>query len=121
LDSPAASSNPAALASKPAFSSQAYKKLVTAHDAKELRKGVDALRRRVEKHFGDYVEKDEQEYSRNLVAKVLTRCEDRFTAEIEKFNGVPKQIYASLEDGAAPVGGLAVTKDDVSKWFRGMR
>jgi len=100
------------LASKPTFSTQNFKKLIAAHDAKELRRGVDALRRRVEKHFGDA---DEQDTSRNLVSKVLASCEERFAQEIERVQTVPKAVYG--DDFIQ----LQVTRDDLYRFFKGGR
>ncbi|KAF2675471.1 hypothetical protein BT63DRAFT_436359 [Microthyrium microscopicum] len=100
------------LASNPTFSPSTFKKLVSAYDARELRRGVDALRKRVEKHFGDA---DEQEISRNLVVKVLGACEERFAREIEKVQTQPKPVYG--DDFVS----VPASRDEIAKWFKGAR
>jgi exocyst complex component 1 len=117
-----ASSNPSSLASKPAFAPSAFKKLCSQNDARELRRGIDALRKRVEKHFGDPLGQEEQEVTRNLMAKVLGRCEEKFAAEVEKMATVPKQVYGQLMDeGHVPANGLGMGKEDIARWFRGLK
>jgi exocyst complex component 1 len=85
---------------------------VATHDGRELRRGVDALRKRVEKHFGDA---DEPDTSRGLVAKVLASCEERFAREIERMQTVPRPVYG---DEFVMLG---VAREDVAKWFSGAR
>ncbi|RMZ77072.1 hypothetical protein DV738_g4588, partial [Chaetothyriales sp. CBS 135597] len=43
----------ASIASKPSHSRSTAKKLLAAYDSKEVRKGAETLKRRIEKHFGD--------------------------------------------------------------------
>jgi hypothetical protein len=100
------------IASKPTLSPATFKKVIAAHDGKELRRGIDSLRKRVEKHFGDA---DEQEISRNLIVKVLGACEERFATEIEKMQTMPKTVYG--DDFVAVAG----SKEEISKWFKGGR
>jgi len=101
-----------ALASKPAFSQHAFKKLVSSHaESSQLRRGVEALRKRVEKHFGDA---DEPDVSRGLVTKVLGACEERWVEEMEKLARVPKAVYG--DDST-----VGASKEEVAKWFRGVR
>jgi len=44
---------PAAVAAQPSNSKSVFNKVLGGYDAREVRKGIEALRKRVEKHFGD--------------------------------------------------------------------
>jgi len=63
------------LAARSSHARPLFKKLVSAHDGKELRRGIEALKKRVDKHYGDA---DDPGLSRNLVAKVLKECEKMY-------------------------------------------
>lgn len=101
----------------PNMSANAYRKLLAAHDAKELRRGVDALRKRVEKHFGESADDQSVEANHSLVVKVLVACEDRFIKEVERARDTPARVYG--EDVLQ--GGAWVGREDVIKWFKGVR
>ncbi|KAL2161919.1 hypothetical protein VTH06DRAFT_7704 [Thermothelomyces fergusii] len=49
----AAGRSPAAVAAQPSNSRAVFNKVLGGYDAREVRKGIEALRKRVEKHFGD--------------------------------------------------------------------
>lgn len=68
-----------AIAREPSNSKTVFNKLLSYHDSKEVRKGIEALRKRVEKHFGDA---DDPALSRGLVLKVTRECE-LFYHEVE--------------------------------------
>jgi hypothetical protein len=60
------------------------------YDSKEVRKGIEALRKRVEKHFGDA---DDPNLSRGLVGKVLKECE-AFYGDVEgRIGRVTTDVY----------------------------
>ena len=61
------------------------------HDAKELRKGIEALKKRVDKHFGDA---DDPSISRDLVFKVLKECEKKYIAVAERMVTINQDVYA---------------------------
>ena len=83
------------IASRASHSRSTFKKLLSAHDAREIRRGIETLRKRVEKHFGDA---DEAELSRALVAKVLRQCEAFYIGVRERLGKVITEVYEdSLE------------------------
>ena len=82
--------SPAAIAAQPSNSKTVFNKVLSNYDSKEIRKGIEALRKRVEKHFGDA---DYPALSRGLVIKVLSECE-QFYEEVERRVGaVTTNIY----------------------------
>ena len=87
--------NPTSVATRASHSRSTFKKLLSAHDAKEIRRGIETLKKRVEKHFGDA---DDLNLSRGLVAKVLRECEIRYLGVGERVGRVVKDVYeGSLE------------------------
>lgn len=82
--------SPASIAAQPSNSKMVFNKVLGNYDSKEVRKGIESLRKRVEKHFGDA---DDPALSRGLVVKVLTECE-RFYEEVESRIGrVTTDVY----------------------------
>ena len=67
-----------------------FKKLVNSHDAKEMRKGIEALKKRVDKHFGDA---DDPSISRDLVFKVLKECERKYIGVSERVQRINQDVY----------------------------
>jgi hypothetical protein len=67
-----------------------FKKLVNSHDAKEVRKGIEALKKRVDKHFGDA---DDPSISRDLVFKVLKECERKYIGVSERVQRINQDVY----------------------------
>lgn len=61
------------------------------HDAKELRKGIESLKKRVDKHFGDA---DDPSISRDLVFKVLKECEKKYILVSERMTTINQDVYA---------------------------
>jgi hypothetical protein len=100
--------SPTSIATRASHSRSTFKKLLSTYDAKEIRRGVDALKKRVEKHFGDA---DDPGLSRNLVMKVLKECEDRYLNIHDRTKGIVDDVYE---------GGLEVEfkREDVSNAFR---
>jgi hypothetical protein len=68
-------SPPTDIALRPSHSRSVAKKLFISYDLKELRRGIDLLKKRIEKHFGDA---DDPGPSRSLVVKMLKECESRY-------------------------------------------
>lgn len=87
--------SPTAIARQPSNDKAVFNKVLSSYDAKEVRKGIEALRKRVEKHFGDA---DDPALSRALVAKVTSECE-RFYLEVEKRIG---QVTTDVYGGDVP-------------------
>ncbi|KAI6709322.1 hypothetical protein PZA11_006191 [Diplocarpon coronariae] len=96
------------ISSMPSHSKSTFKKVLAGYDSKEIRKGIDALKKRVEKHFGDA---DEPGLSRGLVIKVIQNCE-RFYQKVEdRILTVSRDVY----DGEVIA---EWTRADVSAAFR---
>ena len=67
------------------FSKSAFKKVLSHYDTKELRKGIDLLHRRVDKHFGQFQDDGEGSYSsrgpaiaKELVQEVWKECQKEY-------------------------------------------
>jgi len=68
-----------------------FKKLVHSYDAKEIRKGIEALKKRVDKHFGDA---DDPSISRDLVFKVLKECEKKYSDVYDRSIRINQDVYS---------------------------
>ncbi|KAI5777491.1 exocyst complex component Sec3-domain-containing protein [Geopyxis carbonaria] len=64
--------------SKPSHSKAIFKKHLANHDGKEVRKGIEQLKKRVDKHFGEGHHHDDVALSARLVEKILGRLEDEY-------------------------------------------
>ncbi|KAL8935185.1 MAG: hypothetical protein Q9211_004831 [Gyalolechia sp. 1 TL-2023] len=84
--------SPQMVAARASHSRSVFKKVLSAYDARELRKGIDALKKRVEKHFG---EADDANISRGLVALVLRECEGRYMNVGERTRRLVRDVYES--------------------------
>ena len=69
-----------------------FKKLLHSNDGKEIRKGIEALKKRVDKHFGDA---DDPGLSRDLVFKVLKECEKEYVDVYERTVRINQDVYES--------------------------
>lgn len=90
LSNSASPASPAAIAARASHSRSTFRKLLAQYDGKEIRRGIETLRKRVEKHFGDA---DEAELSRGLVVKVLKAAEGVYMEVGERVNRVIKEVY----------------------------
>lgn len=75
-------SDPSSILTRPQFTRHQFKKVLKEHDGKEVRKGIEALKKRVEKHFleDEYAgaggaQAREREDGEAIVGIVLERCE----------------------------------------------
>jgi hypothetical protein len=84
-------SNAQSIAQRSSHSRSVFKKLANAHDSKELRKGIEALKKRVDKHFGDA---DDPTISRDLVFKVLKECEKKYNNINDRMVRINQDVYA---------------------------
>lgn len=100
-----------AIAARPSHSRSAAKKLLATYDAKEIRRGIEALRKRIEKHFGDA---DEEALSRGLVVLVNKECERRYENVAERLKRVCGEVYREEEKGVEIEWG----REDVRAAFR---
>lgn len=60
-------------------------------DQKEIRKGIEALKKRVDKHFGDA---DDPTISRDLVFKVLKECEKEYDNVYDRAIHINQDVYS---------------------------
>lgn len=80
----------AIIAAQPSNAKGTFNKILSGYDGREVRKGVESLRKRVEKHFGDA---DDPSLSRSLVNRVLRECE-KFYGEIEvRISTITTTVY----------------------------
>ncbi|TQN72181.1 Exocyst complex component 1 [Colletotrichum shisoi] len=79
------------VAAQPSNSKSTFHKVLATYDSREVRKGIETLRKRVEKHFGDA---DDPALSQKLVIKVLRECE-RFYGEVElRISRITADVYS---------------------------
>jgi exocyst complex component 1 len=79
-----------------------------------MRKGIEALRKRIEKHFADA---DDPNLSRALINKVLKKCEERYVEIAERAERARREVF----EGDDAVPGLGWGARDVSTAFKGVR
>lgn len=109
----ASAPSPTSVASRPSHSRKAARNLLSQYDGKEVRKGIETLRKRIEKHFGDA---DDLAISRELVAFVCRECERRYEAIIDRTQRVIEEVYPPSEGEKAVE--LEFSKGDVQTGFR---
>ncbi|SPO04895.1 related to SEC3 - component of exocyst complex [Cephalotrichum gorgonifer] len=84
--------SPSQIASQPSNSKAVFNKVLSAYDAKEVRKGIEALRKRVEKHFGD-ADEPGMGGAKELVDKVTEECE-KFYGKVElRIATITAEVY----------------------------
>ncbi|KAM3415392.1 hypothetical protein BST61_g8918 [Cercospora zeina] len=101
------------LSTRPSYSRKAVRTLLSAHDSKEVRRGIDTLRKRIEKHFG---EADEEQLSRGLVTFVCKECEGKYERVLERLEGLVEDVYPRAEGEKDVV--VDFTKADIQAGFR---
>ncbi|KAL2003171.1 hypothetical protein VTN02DRAFT_4784 [Thermoascus thermophilus] len=87
--------NPTSIAARTSHSRSVAKKVLAHYELKEFRRGIELLRKRVEKHFGDG---DDPGHSRNLVVKVLTQCEARYADTYDRIRRIIDTVYEGQLD-----------------------
>lgn len=103
-----ANGNSADVATRASHSRMVAKKVLSSYDAKEVRRGVEMLKKRVEKHFGDA---DDPGLSRSLVLKVLRECENRYEDAHDRTRRIIDTVYEGQLD-------LEWRKEDIVSMFR---
>ncbi|KAK4697515.1 exocyst complex component 1, partial [Lecanoromycetidae sp. Uapishka_2] len=84
------------IATRASHSRSTFKKILSSYDSKEIRRGIETLKKRVEKHFGDG--DDTPGLSRELIVKVCRECEARYLNVAERVDKVVRDVYdGSLE------------------------
>ena len=101
--------SPTAIATRASHSRSTFKKILSGYDAKEIRRGVETLKKRVDKHFGD--SDDTAGLSRELVIKVLRECEGKYLLIGDRVNKMVKDVYEGSLD-------VEWRKEDVVSAFR---
>jgi len=101
-------SPPTTIADRASHNKATFIRLLASYDSKEIRRGIETLKKRVEKHFGDA---DDPGLSKGLVAKVLESCERYYESVEERIGIVSADVY---EGNAA----IEWTKADITSSFR---
>ncbi|RKF63037.1 Exocyst complex component SEC3 [Erysiphe neolycopersici] len=98
------------ISSMPSHSKSTFKKVLSNYDAKEIRRGIEVLRKRVEKHFGD--EHDPGMASGSDLAKIVVQNCEKFYENVEdRILTIIRDVY----DGEVV---LEWTRSDISNAFR---
>jgi len=84
-------SNPTSIAARASHSRSVAKKVLASYDLKEFRRGIELLKKRVEKHFGG--DPDDPGPSRNLVLQVLNQCEARYADTYDRTRRIIDTVY----------------------------
>ncbi|GJJ15524.1 hypothetical protein Clacol_009802 [Clathrus columnatus] len=84
------STSPADVADKPNYNKGALKRVIKEYNAKDIRRHVDALYKRVEKHYTD---EDFPTNSTILLKAVWMACEQELVKSTERFNRITAQCY----------------------------
>jgi len=99
----------AGIATKPSHSRSSAKKILAAHDVKEVRKGVETLKKRIEKHFGDV--DDPANISKSLITRVFDECGTRYAHAHDRMKAIIDSVYdGNLE--------IEWRKEEVSAMFK---
>lgn len=99
------------------YGRSAFKKVLGAYDAKTVRRDIEALKRRVEKHFhGEGAEEGQVashvgQGAQRLVGEILAECEARYGDVLDRTERVVREVY----NGDLEVG---FGKNDVGQAFR---
>lgn len=89
-------------------SKSTFKKIIGSYDGKEIRRGIDTLKKRIEKHFG---EADDPVISQKLVATIQGECERRYNDVLDRTQGIATDLYEGVVE-------VEFGKTDISQAFR---
>lgn len=103
-----------AIAQKPSHSRAAAKKAMSGYDGREIRKGIEALRKRIDKHFGESDTDDAA--TQPLVTFVLDEASSEYINVLERVQRINRKIYAVVEGDKAVE--VEWTKEDVKAAFK---
>lgn len=95
-----------AIAARPSHSVAVVKKILAVYDGKEVKRGIETLRRRLEKHFGE-----NDEASKDLLGKVTKACEQRYEDLEDRVVRIVQDVYEDQVE-------LSWKHDDVRLAFR---
>lgn len=97
------------IASKPSHSRSTCKKIIKSYDSSEVRKGIDTLKKRIEKHFGDV--DDPTTMSKSLITRVLDECCARYLHAHDRMKLIIEKLYEKNVE-------IDWTKEEVSALFK---
>ena len=60
--------------------------MLSSYDSREVRKGIDTLKKRIDKHFGDV--DDPANNSRSLITRVLEECAARYAHAHDRMKAI---------------------------------
>jgi exocyst complex component 1 len=82
------------------FSKSAFKKVLSHYDTKEVRKGIDLLYKRVDKHFGQVLDDTDALYgskgpsiAKSLVQEVWKECQKEYQGTVELCKRIISSYY----------------------------
>lgn len=104
---------PSTISSRPSYSRKSARGVLAQFDSKEVRRGIETLRRRIEKHF---IDADEEALARPLVAFVTKETERSYEKVMERSESLLSSIYPPAE-GDKTVE-LEFTREDIRSSFR---
>ena len=81
---------PASIANRASHSRSIFKKLLSTYDSREVQKGIDTLKKRIVKHFG---EADEPGLSQGLINKVFRECSERYCRVHDRLARIVAEVY----------------------------
>lgn len=87
---------------------------MSGYDGREIRKGIEALRKRIEKHFGESDTDDAA--TQPLVTFVLDEASSEYINVLERVQRINRKIYAVAEGDRAVE--VEWTKEDVKAAFK---
>ncbi|OQV03273.1 hypothetical protein CLAIMM_08337 [Cladophialophora immunda] len=103
------------IASKPSHSRSAAKKILGSYDAKEVRKGVETLKKRIEKHFTDADDLPaaglERPGKKDLITRVFDECAVRYAHAHDRMRMVVERVYEGTLE-------IEWRKEDVQGMFK---
>ena len=98
-----------------AYSKSSFKRLAKEYTTKEVRKSIDALSKRVQKHFADDEDSASQsgaDGGEDVLLLVWRSCEDNAAKEIDRFARIIRDV---LPDGSVT---LEITPLELRKFFQ---
>ena len=84
------SDRPSSIANKASHQRSNFKKLLSNYDSKEVARGIDTLKKRINKHFG---EADEPSLSHGLINKVFKECSERYLGVHDRISRIIAEVY----------------------------
>lgn len=82
--------SPTDILSRSSHSKHVFKKILSNHDGKEIRKGIESLKKRVEKHFG---EGDDPTLAQRLVDRVLASLQEEYIQTHKRCQLLTMTVY----------------------------